>query len=317
MDINFAISRTMKWTIAIAIVLCGPCRAGAAVETNGSPQVAGHESRMDAIIGPLSNESLEQSMGRLIDPDNQYGYITGILGGQNDLEAMLQNRRSVKVLQEIEKLPAKERPANCRQMFVQALEAHTNAWNMSLRGYEYPAFMENHQSLDGTIEALCTAMFITADTGQVDLLSVEFEQLDRVRREFEPRMSDNKLLHPQHGAWLLSEYIVPDNRFQVNALRLAATRVAGNAEMLRKCDAECALVGMGGDEMRIAPWDTPVDSKKVALTFTAYDWKGPDDILVNEAGEEEVVHKLRAIVLQRLPVDIATKLLESTPDPIR
>jgi hypothetical protein len=220
---------------------------------------------------------------------------------------MLSNRRSVKVLQEIEKLPPNHRPLKCRELFDQALEAHTNAWNMILKSEDDPSASTNQQSLYATKEALCVAMFITADIGEADLLSTEFRRLDEVRREFEPRVTANKLSHPHDGAWLLNECIVPDNRFQVNALRLAATRVGETGDLLKRCDEECARVKMKKKEMPIVPWfsrvalfdclpEGPLDTNHVVFNLTSYDWKSPMDIFVNKAGEDEVINHLRAIL---------------------
>jgi hypothetical protein len=91
----------------------------------------GHRARIDAMVANLKKENLDESMDHLISvsESQQYlypGYYSGVEGAQVDLEMMLSTRRSIKVLQGIEKLSKTDREMKCVQLFSKALRIHTN-----------------------------------------------------------------------------------------------------------------------------------------------------------------------------------------------
>lgn len=111
------------WALALFTVVSAVIFGFLLLRPKWPPEVPGHQPRIDAIIATLKKENLEESMDRLLSDDDQYyypGYYTGVINDQIDLEIMLSDRRSIKVLQSIEKLPAKEREAKCKQLFSKA-----------------------------------------------------------------------------------------------------------------------------------------------------------------------------------------------------
>jgi len=267
------------------------------------------------MIKALKKENLEESMDMLIKDDQQYfdpGFITDIKNAQNDTEWMLSARRSIKLLQSIKALSGTERETKCDQLFSKALQAHSNAFLTILRHETDPSSPINRQSLGATTAAMCAAMFITADMGRLDLLSRQFVRLDESRSAWEPRLLAHE--SAKLGSMAELEYrMAPDNRFQVNVLRLAAVR-ADNGALLKQVDAECALTNMKTSEIPIVAWDARttwfdarrhhagisiIDRIKGVSNYTFYDWDS-GDLFSHKDKQERLVRKLRSIILNRL-----------------
>ncbi len=131
--------------------------------------------------------------------------------------------------------------------------------------------------------ALSAALFIAADSTNLDILEEQFEQLDQWRVEIEPlaKLPDRHMTNIVVTA-LDDSVITPDYRLQVNVLRLAALQ-SGNAEMLKQVDEACAEIQMTTNTIPIVAWnaettvfellpDSPLDTSKGVTTYTFYDW---------------------------------------------
>ena len=131
--------------------------------------------------------------------------------------------------------------------------------------------------------SLSAALFIAADTTNLDILEEQFAQLDQWRAEIEPlaKLPDRHMTNIIVTA-LDDSVITPDYRLQVNVLRLAALR-SGNAEMLKQVDEACAGIQMTTNIIPIVAWnakttvfellpDSPLDTSKGVTTYTFYDW---------------------------------------------
>jgi hypothetical protein len=291
------------------------------------PQRHPGKERMLAI---LKHEKLDQSIEQLFDDREQYFFPFGGVSKvgedvQQDLEQMLSTRRSVKVLQEIESLPKSEGKAKCDLLFSRAFQQHTNACRIMINWSLDPSAPPHRQNLLGTLMALSAAMFITADSTNLDILEEQFAQLDQWRAEIEPlaRLQNRHITVITVPA-LYDSTITPDYRLQVNVLRLAALR-SGNVEILKQVDEACQKIQMTTNTLPIVAWnaettvyellpDSPLDTSKGVTTYTFYDWsdkmtRDHANYLYNvlhhandlpTADEEKMfVKKLESIVLQR------------------
>jgi hypothetical protein len=256
-------------------------------------------------VPALKKSALEHSMDDLINygPESSFIYRNF---GQDDLETILSGRHSIEMLHSIERLSKKDRAAACRLLFDKAYKAHTNAFCGLLKHVADPSYAAVHPNVGATKMALSTALFATADLGRRDLLSGQFAQLDDFRCEFTARWTTLVSAHPQMGVFTLETYL-PDNRLQVNILRLAAARAAGSAGLLQQFDAECRLARMKTNALPVADWDSrepPYERIIISGLFPSrgwsnymvYEWEAPDFGRDNER-EDGVVSKLRSIVL--------------------
>ena len=266
------------------------------------------DPRIDNLVAALKKERPPELINNLITNDQQYfdpGFSTSRSFAQIDLEIALSSRRFIKFLQSVEKLSKMDREITCRQFFSKAFQAHTNAIYVILNHEDNPSSAANDLSLFGTKEAICEAMFIIADIGRLDLLSAQFAQIDQFRKEIEPVIEIHKSKHP-FGVWaMLQHSFVPDRRFEVNVLRLAAIR-SGSKDKLEKFDAQCDAINMQKREVPIVAWDArktwferPVQRSvpfdKIVLNLVAYDWAEDDSH--NYRLQDETASKLRSIVL--------------------
>jgi hypothetical protein len=105
--------------------------------------------------------------------------------------------------------------------------------------------------------------------------------------------------------------LTPDNRFQVNVLRLVALRT-GDSNALKCVDEECARLQMKHETVPIVPWnaettifellpDSPLDKSKGVTEYMFLDW--PDnmksDSMFPNPDQQAVVDKLKHIVFQK------------------
>ena len=276
--------------------------------------------RIDAEIATLKTETLEQSIRNVITNDQQYyGYSTG--GKANpelNLERMLAARRAVKVIQGIEALEPGEREAACKRMFAQAFATHTNTFRVVLNMWEDPSAPPNKQSMLATQEGLCAAMFAAADLGLREVLSDEFAQLDWFQAEvLDKRTARNPSAYDgpmrELKAHVARFYSVPDNRFQLNVLRLAASRGAEDGDNLLSLvdgELETNRVHLSSSEISVTAWDAqttwfegihprsggPMDTQKGVTRYVVFDW-----VLDADSGnpdlQQQLIQKLRQLIL--------------------
>src|SRR6266404_3362149 len=101
----------------------------------------------------IEHENLDQSIEGLIRDDHQYfhpGFHSGRKFAQLNLEVMLNTRRSIKVLEALNKLPISKQVSKCKEMFATAYKAHTNAFWLLLNRIENPSLPLNANSTMAT-----------------------------------------------------------------------------------------------------------------------------------------------------------------------
>lgn len=282
-----------------------------------SGEIPVFRQRINAELATLKAETLENSILNIITNDQQYhGYITEALGADINLEQMLAARRVVKVLEDVKALPPGKRRAACIDMFTQALGIHTNAYRVMMSNVEDPSSPQNKQSLLASQIGLCAAMFTAADLGLLDVLSNEFAQLDWFQNEVvEKRMVRNASAYDgvmgQLRAHVTRYYAVPDNRFQLNVLRLAASRhVKAEEEMLGLVDAELRTnrVQVRSMEIPVTAWDahttwfeqigpvrSPMDTREGVTHYVFLEWLHDSDSR-NKDLQQQLIHRLRELI---------------------
>ena len=269
-----------------------------------------HRQRIDEFVSALRGENLGQSISNLVTTNWQYdypGFHTGRAFAQVNLEEMLSNRRSVKVLQSIGALPQEQRESACQSLFSVAFQIHTNALRMICDQIENPSAPTNHQSLRVTQIAMGTAMLAAADNGLNAVLSAQFDQLDSLRKTMQTRA--DALGGPRVLARLLDNYLVPDNRLQINVLRLLAAQTnAGQAiTVSAKLEEECKRAKvMTNAPLPVSRWDaritcfeeflagSPADSMVKVYHFL--DWRDTGDLLDLAGKQGDLVKSLRGLV---------------------
>ena len=270
---------------------------------------------IDKIITPLKRESLEQSIDNLIfGTEYQYqwpGFNSPDKSSQHNLEVMLSNRRAVKVLQGIEKMPAKERALECRVLFAKAFQAHTNIWMEGLRLWRGSTITNSNSTLCTQL-AVTLAMFVAADTGQRDLLADEFTQLDRFLDDFQEQLTN--LQFPDATTKMAAGFSfqdrgAPDNQCEINLLRLAAMHGSGeDGKLLNQIEKECSRLEPEENEIPVVGWDarttvfdapwvsSPIDTSKGVMRYKFYAWH---HFSVRAHQEEEQVKKSLRLLLFR------------------
>lgn len=263
----------------------------------------------DEPMSALRHEEFETSISNLIGNYSQFsGYVTDVKGAQLDLEQILCARDAFRFIQDAEGLRRKDAGSVCDDLFSKAFRCHTNKF-LNILAQENDTNVPNDPAQPLAKDALGTAMFLAADMGRRDLLSNQFAQLESFRIRVGPELSETLKAHPKGSAFfLMISDGVPDNRFQVNVLRLAALR-SGNAEMLKRVDGLCDQAGMGKSPVLSGTWDarstklsTVCSSlwKKPATQpgagFDAYDWPF-GELFWNFEEQRDLVRKLEAAVL--------------------
>lgn len=282
----------------------------------------GHPGK-EKLLATLKNESLDVSIRGLLDDSDRVQYYFPFIPHsgvdvQDEIEELLANRRLLKVAQQIKSLSKSEGQAKCERLFISAFQQQTNACRIIINWSLNPSAPAHHQYLLCSQMSLAAAMFIAAETTNLDLLNKQFERLDKWRIEIEPsaRLQNRRMTN--YPA-LFSSEITPDYRLQVNVLRLAALRL-GNAETLEKVDEACQAIHMTTNTLPIVSWDAKttvfellpdsrLDTNKGVTTYTFYDWSDKmkldharyrDQINSNDsppADEEKMfVKKLESIV---------------------
>jgi hypothetical protein len=172
------------------------------------PGAAAYLKRLAADRASLATESLHESMMNVITNDQQF--ISASATPRPNLEMMLGATRAVQVIHTVERLPATRQEAACRELFAIAFTAHTN----QLRRPSGSKRTAQWQSIVSTDMAVCLAMFAAADLGLSRTLADQFSALDHLQGE----------LANLDTAGVRRTFALPDNRFQLNVLRLVAVR---------------------------------------------------------------------------------------------
>jgi beta-lactamase regulating signal transducer with metallopeptidase domain len=263
-------------------------------------------------------ETVYESMRNLITNYPQFIDVAFSQGPRTHLETMLVADRARKVIQTVESLPAAEQERTCRALFDLAITAHTNQIKIVGQGRTNPEL----GSPISTLMSVCVAMFTTADLGLRGLLAEEFAQLDPVP-SLVPSTLDSLARRATSGL------AVPDNRFQLNLLRLAALRDATpGSQLLAQLEEELrtnALRATAGNTItnivRVQHWavwgasivrirgqpppalagGTP-DPTDTAKLYEFLDWPGPihEPADVHEKKKQaraQLILDLRGIVL--------------------
>ena len=123
----------------------------------------------DRIMPSLEKESLDQSIELMLDDNPQYFMPVRHTGlySEDDLENVLSDRRTLKLLQEISALPKGKGSAACQLLFSTAFQRHTNACRAMIKYVTDPSTPENHYSTLCSLMAMSAAMFIAADRKSV------------------------------------------------------------------------------------------------------------------------------------------------------
>jgi hypothetical protein len=170
----------------------------AALRRQASPMPA-HEvpeqrARIDGLVTQLERESWDQSIENVLTNSDQFtGVNSARSGDQVELEQMLSARRAVKLLNTLEALPMNKRVEKCRELFDRVMRVYGLVYeDLAVSGsgpWEPPIQQRGRYH---PTEALCLAMFATAETGRRDILAEQFQRLDDLRHRVERRMDDNQ-----------------------------------------------------------------------------------------------------------------------------
>ena len=301
----------------LSLIICVPFGRQKDSQTRGIYAVAQHLS--DAKITEMKKESLEQSISNLLTNEGQFYRNGSTLVQEDCLERFLAARRAVKVIQSIESLPVAEREKYCTQMFARSFELHSNTVKAIQKQWQDSSAPTNRQSLLSTREATCIAMFVAADLGLRLVLADEFEQLDRFRDDIVAPYIAN---HPGSNGSLerlqaltLIDLAVPDNRFQLNVLRLAALRGAMDGGRMRGL-VDAALktdqLRLTNSVLLITGWDAQTTSFEAlnggllntsrGLTqYEVFDWIEVPDRKHDELQDQQrqIIQRVRQLVFSK------------------
>ena len=199
------------------------------------------------------------------------------------MEEVLACRRAVKVLDALAKLPKDKRIQECMELSdrtLRALEDATfaNAQTREDRGPSYEEGKFKYQPM----HAVCLGLLATAETGRRDILGKQFKELDEFQKRFEAIIGGTKT-YDESVRKLLIQWCVPDARFQLNVLRLAALRDPKAGDVLKQIDGYCQSLNMTTKELPVVAWNarttfferrvgSGADLSKGVTTYVFYDW---------------------------------------------
>ena len=264
----------------------------------------------DKIIAELKKEDFDRSVDQLLlGSDLQFGAVISQSAGdpKTDLEQMLSNPRSIKILDHIHGLPERDKAVTCEALFAKAFQAHTNLFSVWVLIQSDPKIKTKSSVMSSRLTVLL-AMFATAERGDRALLAKQFEQLDRSLDEANQIIA----VQPPAAKTVLSTYIPlffpQQNRSLVNLLQLAADRETNRSlKLFDQVERELEQANMAKSEMQIFPWDTDyetrwgrghLDANKHVTTYRFYDWTGAASMGGSETPTQvALVKKLRGIVL--------------------
>ena len=224
---------------------------------------------------------------------------------QTDLERMLSDRRTIKILDHIQGLSGYNKALACEALFAKAFQIHTNIFAVWVRMQADPEIKQK-SSVESSRLTVLLAMFATADSGNRALLAKQFEQLDRFMDEANRTIA----AQPPKAKTDLSTYfplIFPQqNRSLLNVLQLAADRETNHSLKLSdQVERELKQANMANTEVPIVPWNArttyfetgagDVDTNKHVTIYTFYDWTGNSKM--GSEPQIALVKKLREIVL--------------------
>jgi len=274
-------------------------------------EVPEQRARINTLIADLKRESFELSVQRLINDTQQYsipGFHTGQKMAQIDLETMLSTRRAVKVLGHLDDLPARQKKRR-KELFENMLRLHSERLITPLRlRIDNPSSPGVTQSIEPTKLGLCAVMFATAQSGEIGEIRSQFLALDEFRASAEAVMEEYRRAFPESNLTGLKKF-VPDNRFQLNVLRLVAARRHGDSsEILERIDQACVATEMTSQQRDIVSWNahttsfeqlvgSPLDKTKGVRTYTFYDWAG-STLITGEEKQRKLIAEIRRIVLE-------------------
>jgi hypothetical protein len=168
-----------------------------------------------------------------------------------------------------------------------------------------PGFARTRQFFP-TINPVCVAMLAIAETGRRDILAEQFTQLDEFRKR--SIIQIEKVVTNEFHRKLRIEFCVPDARFQLNVLRLAALRDPKSGDALEKVDAYCRSLNMTTNQIPIVAWNARTtwfetrvgsrpDASKGVTMYSLYDWDG-SFLNPNRSDEKRaIVQKVRDLAL--------------------
>ncbi len=272
--------------------------------------VPAQRRRIDAIIAELQSETLDQSIRGLLEY-RQYtypNYHSPKKAAQVDLEVMFSNRRSVKVLQQLQALPPGARETRCREIFDTFLHVHNKTLEKIMNRIEDPGVPKSEYTMRETVTSLCLAMFATAVCASTDAVAEQFVRLDEVQEMVARRLAEKGDAYMEIQKRIMRERCTPDRRCQWNVLRQAAARVSGKGERtLAKIDEMCQ--GFSKNEIPVVAWDAhttwfdvprrmeriPIDTSKGVTSYVVLDW--PRNIYLDSDQQRELVQRIRGVVL--------------------
>lgn len=248
-----------------------------------------------------------QSIERLIEIEPYqypgYHYRGSLELAQLNLETMLSNRRAVKLLHELERLPERDRDLKCQEMFAKTFRTHllVNRALLAREDERKPFWSAIRR--DATKLALCAVMFATAKHGKLETLAEEFAQLDAFKEELERRIAERRPPYEPVMISVLRGWSAPDYRFQVNVLRVAASRAPGDpSRLLRQIDE---LMAVAKKEVAIVPWNArftwfdregPMDTRQGVTKHAFVDWKD-SQTQVDPEIQRRLLRRIRKLVL--------------------
>jgi hypothetical protein len=152
-----------------------------AVETNATgsePALSPLETPVmrplvDKIIAEVKKEDFDRSVDQLLlGSELQFGGVLGESSGdpQTDLEEMLSNPRSIKILDHIHGLPEREKAVTCEALFAKAFQTHTNLFSVWVLIQADPKIKTKSSVMSSRLTMLL-AMFATAERGDCALLA--------------------------------------------------------------------------------------------------------------------------------------------------
>jgi hypothetical protein len=306
-----------KSTFALAVVVaCVLCHAiQAAAQQRPAPNLArwgeadpAHQQQVDDQIKTLQAETWEQTIDALKDSQWYFGYHDNRKGAQLNLETMLSSRRCQKVLDTIKQLPDEKRAAKATELFDAFLAVHSAAMQRAIDHAKDPGAPTNTQSLLATQLALCLAMFATAEAGDLKELARQFAVLSQLKKTTERELAERPDVFDPSFVATVRRYCVPDNRFQINCMRLAAAHMSDEDASLRKIDEVCT--DLDRTRIPIVSWDArvswfdfarvhegaPIDESKGVTEYMFYDFPPGTGMQFDKEAQDRLVHDIQTVL---------------------
>ncbi|MDR1384482.1 MAG: hypothetical protein LBJ67_11670 [Planctomycetaceae bacterium] len=265
----------------------------------------------------MSTERLEDSIHQLLYDGTDQFFYPGTLESsslkfyEGNFEEMLSNRRSVKILAEIQAMPPKEREAFCKSLFKRALEIHKKIFNDIFVSPNDNS--DNTMTLMSTRNFLCVSLFVSAEFTSLEIFNDEIALFHKFREDVVIALK-NCVTNGQLEQGFVKYYtqggsgnLMPDNRFLVNVMVIALRRV------YKEDDVALLLSKIMPDyrvkDVLIVPWnadttafDIPtymegirVDLSKGSRTLHLLEWPSDWSFLQYDK-EHEVIAQLEKVL---------------------